>query len=128
MVVWLSFILVINLSTTVFASMHHLLLPELDVSPKISVAVSEQKPFVILDPNGGSPKGLDVLIVENFAKKFNFKIDYYILNASLNYIFVDKKHLNRFPVETILKCVFVIKLRANHVFYLTFPTLFLKEN
>lgn len=56
---------------------------------KIVVALSEQRPFVMFDQNG-TPTGLDVLIIKNFARKFNFQVDYSILNSSLNYIFTDK--------------------------------------
>lgn len=64
---------------------------------KITVAVSERKPFVVIDQSG-KPKGLDVLIIEHFARKFNLHIDFIIVNASLNYIFASNKNFMEYPV------------------------------
>lgn len=57
---------------------------------KITVALSERRPFVILDQNG-TPKGLDISIIENFAKKFHLQIDYIVINSSLNYVFANEE-------------------------------------
>lgn len=62
---------------------------------KITVALSERKPFTYLDQNG-VPKGLDILIIENFAKKFKFQLDFIIVNSSLNYIFTNEEYLRDF--------------------------------
>lgn len=64
--------------TTVFAA-------SIDKHPnrEITVALSERKPFVILNQNE-APKGLDVLIIENFASKNNLRIKYRVINSSLN--------------------------------------------
>lgn len=56
----------------------------------ITVALSERKPFVLFD-HDGTPKGLDVSIVENFATKFNLQIVYYIANST-QYISANHKH------------------------------------
>lgn len=47
---------------------------------KITVALIERKPFVVLDENG-TPNGLDVLIVKNFARNFNLQMHYYVINS-----------------------------------------------
>lgn len=44
--------------------------------------VSPSKPFAFYENQ--SFKGLDVLIVENFAKKYKLKIKYILANESLN--------------------------------------------
>lgn len=69
---------------------------------KITVALSERNPFVILNQNG-APKGLDILIIENFARKLNLQIDYFLVNISLNYIFIDEDSFNAFPDQTFLR-------------------------
>lgn len=69
---------------------------------KITVALSERDPFVVFNQNG-APKGLDILIIENFARKLNLKIDYFLVNISLNYIFTDENHFNAFPDQTSLR-------------------------
>lgn len=47
--------------------------PRSHTNQTITIAVSERIPFVILDRDA-TPKDLDVLIVENFARKFNVQI------------------------------------------------------
>lgn len=69
---------------------------------RITVALSEQFPFVFLDQNE-TPKGLDVLIIENFAKQLYVQIDYVIFNSSLNYVFANKKHFSAFYVQNNLR-------------------------
>lgn len=61
----------------------------------ISVGLSERKPFTYLNENG-IPKGLDVLIMDNFAKEFNFQLEFIIINSSLNYIFTNKENSDAF--------------------------------
>lgn len=68
----------------------------------ITVALSQQKPFVILDKNG-SPTGLDVSIMENFAKKFNIHIDYIVVNSSLNYVLTNETNINSLFSQSILR-------------------------
>lgn len=68
---------------------------------EITVALSEQKPFVILNRNE-TPKGLDVLIIENFAMKFNLRIKYFVINSSLNAALSDREHFNALRAKTNL--------------------------
>lgn len=68
----------------------------------ITVALSEQKPFVSFDENG-SPYGLDVSIIENFVKKLNLQANYVVINTSLNYIFSNEKTFNSYLVGSSLK-------------------------
>lgn len=65
---------------------------------KIKVALSERKPFVILDSNGGSPKGLGVSIVDNFARNSNLQIDYLMTNSTESYI-----SANDFPIQSLFE-------------------------
>lgn len=76
------------------------------LNQKITVALSERKPFAMLDQNG-TPKGLDVLIVENFAQKFHLQIDYVVINSSLNYIFTNEEYLLASSIFDDLKYVIV---------------------
>lgn len=69
---------------------------------KITVTLSGRKPFVILNSDG-APKGLDVLIIENFAKKLNLQIDYSVVNRSQNNISVDRDYSNVFPDQTSIR-------------------------
>lgn len=73
-----------------------------EASKKISVVLSQRKPFVVIDQNG-PPKGLDVSIVENFANTFNLQINYLIVNMSMNYAFVNEDNFERFHTEIILR-------------------------
>ena len=93
-------IFIVIIFVGVFARAEHLY-PKIYPGNRISVAVSERTPFVILDQNGGPPTGLDVSIMENFAKRFRFKIDYCLVNSSLNYTFAKNEHSNTLLVETI---------------------------
>lgn len=56
---------------------------------KVTVTLSERKPFLMLYKNG-TPKGLDVLVIENFARNNNLQIDYYIINTFENTNFNEK--------------------------------------
>lgn len=58
---------------------------------EISVMVSPSKPFAFYE--NGLFKGLDVNIVENFARKFKLKIQYILANESLNEIFLTEGDL-----------------------------------
>lgn len=69
---------------------------------KITVTLSGRKPFVILNSNG-APKGLDVTIMENFAKRLNFGIDYSLVNGSQNYIPADRSPFSVFPDQFSLR-------------------------
>lgn len=50
---------------------------------EIVVAFSKRPPFVYQDQNGAL-KGLDILIIENFAKKAKLRVKYKEFNGSLN--------------------------------------------
>src|SRR5215468_785866 len=76
--------------------------PKLSPHHDITVTLSERKPFVILNENG-QPQGLDTLIIENFAHKFNLKIKYFVVNTSLNYIFSNENNFNAFPDQASLR-------------------------
>lgn len=67
---------------TTFASKFEPLKP----NKEIVVGFSNRPPFVFQDKNGAM-KGLDVLIIENFAKKANLQIKYKHFDASLNEMF-----------------------------------------
>lgn len=98
---WLIFLLKFSLGFAVHLKNH----PDLT----ITVALSERKPFVILDGNA-TPTGLDVLIIENFARKFNLKIKYIIMNTSMNDIFIKMENSTSFANQNspILKADIVI--------------------
>ena len=57
---------------------------------KITVLVSQSKPFAFYE--NGAFKGLDVNIVENFAKKFNLNVEYTVPHESLNKMFLAEDH------------------------------------
>lgn len=69
---------------------------------KITVTVSEQKPFVKINQHG-EPTGLDVHIINAFARKCNLSVDYSIINDSLNNILRNKQHYDALPIQTILR-------------------------
>ena len=75
---------------------------ELGSDRRITVAISERIPFVILGRNRTS-MGLDVQILENFAKKFHLQIDYVIINSSLNCAFSNGQHFRSFSIQTNLR-------------------------
>lgn len=54
---------------------------------KISVMYSDREPFVIEKKHRNAPGGLDVTIMENFAKKLKLKTEYIRSNQSLNLTF-----------------------------------------
>lgn len=55
---------------------------------KVMASISE--PFVIFDSKTSTLKGLDVDIINNFAKKYNLAVEFVIANESLNEAFYDK--------------------------------------
>lgn len=77
---------------------------------KITVALSERRPFVVFDEDG-TPKGLDVLLIENFARKFNFQIDYYIMDSFENLNI--EGYFNGFTKQTHMKYAYTSK-KSNH--------------
>lgn len=68
---------------------------------KITVAISERRPFVTVDQNGRQ-SGLDVSIIENFAKKFHFQVEYVKINQSLNSVF-SMKDFNENKIQQVLR-------------------------
>lgn len=64
---------------------------------KIAVVLSERNPIVALNQNR-TPKGIDILIIENFARKLNLKVDYFLVNTSLNHSL-----FSSFPDQTPLR-------------------------
>lgn len=60
---------------------------ELSIEPKkrITVGFFKREPFIYTN-NIGKLMGLDVVIMENFARKFNFELKYIEHNISLNEI------------------------------------------
>lgn len=64
-------------------------MPLMSNKDKIIVALSERKPFVILNSKK-EPRGLDVIMIQNFAEKFSFDVKYVVVNESLNYVFSDE--------------------------------------
>lgn len=71
---------------------------------KITVTLSERQPFVIFNPER-SPTGLDVLIIQNFAQKFNLKVEYHFVYESLNHVFSDAKYFNARSIDQKLRFV-----------------------
>lgn len=69
---------------------------------EILVAFSVRPPFAYKDKNG-ILKGLDILIIENFAKKFDLQIKFIQFNESLNQMLSKE--------ETIEKCTMDINSR-----------------
>lgn len=68
---------------------------------KIIVAFTERKLFVMLDEDG-TPKGLDVLVIQNFVRKFNLQVDYYIMDTYENYNF-NEEYSDEFSTQTNLR-------------------------
>lgn len=60
---------------------------------KITVVIPKQNPVALLDDND-IRRGLDVLIIENFAQKFNLPINFKITKYSANYILSNQEGLN----------------------------------
>lgn len=46
---------------------------------KVIVALREHKPFLVLDESE-TPTGLNIQLIENFSRKFNLHVDYYIMD------------------------------------------------
>ena len=62
----------------------------------IKVMVSQTEPFAYFDAKNQSLMGLDVEIVNNFAKKFKLKVKYIVLNESLNELFTSENRIEPF--------------------------------
>lgn len=59
----------------------------------IKVMASLSEPFVILDEKLSTLRGLDVDIINNFAKKYNLVVEFVIANESLNLAFSSDNEL-----------------------------------
>lgn len=64
-----------------------------ETNTKITVTLSERKPFAFLNSKG-KPQGLDVLIIQNFAENCNLDEEYVFVNESLNYVFSDEEYFD----------------------------------
>lgn len=62
-------------------------------SKEIVVAFSQRPPFVFQN-SAGALNGLDILLVENFAKKTNLQIKYIEYKTPLNEVFIKEKTFN----------------------------------
>lgn len=89
MTMWSNFILIIFISKVV-ADQDSTSLDEY-LDKKIAVLLSDQKPFATLSESGAS-SGLDVLILNSFAKKNNLQANYVHLNESLNYVLAHQEY------------------------------------
>lgn len=69
---------------------------------KISVALFGRSPFIMLNQNE-APKGIDIILIETFAQKLNLKINYFLVNTSLNYVFSDETNFNAYQNQTSLR-------------------------
>lgn len=69
--------------------------PALKSIRKITVMASQVHPYVFHDKQQ-SVRGLDVDIIENFAKRFNFDIEYVIRNKSLKEVFSSEELFDKF--------------------------------
>lgn len=62
----------------------------MEPTEKIIVGFTKREPFVYTDQHGNR-NGLDIMIMENFARKHNLKLEYIEHNISLNEISNNKK-------------------------------------
>lgn len=69
-------------------------------SYEITVMVSQTESFSFYDSNKQSWNGLDIEIVENFAKKINATIKYIVSNESLNGIFSFEDRIKIFLADS----------------------------
>lgn len=67
-----------------------------NLSKKITIMYSHRAPFVIKNHDDGLPKGLDVSIMEHFARKMALKIEYIQSNESLHSVFHKGKNFTNF--------------------------------
>lgn len=54
---------------------------------QLTIMATPIEPFVAFSPNQSTPIGLDVKIIENFAKRFKLKVNFIMTNKSLLEIF-----------------------------------------
>lgn len=68
----------------------------------INVFMTEQK-LLARFGQSGKVKQLELLIIENFAKKFNFKVKFSNTNTSLSVILSTRENLNKFSDLDLLR-------------------------
>lgn len=66
------------------------------VQKRITVMVSLAEPFAFFDNKKQALDGLDVKIIENFGRKFDLKINYIVVNETLNEVFGSEDHFRSF--------------------------------
>lgn len=71
-------------------------------SSEITVLLQEQKPFTTPGLKA-IPQLLDVFILENFAHKFNSKVDYFVVNESFYETFTSRKNHNKYSDASLLR-------------------------
>lgn len=76
---------------------------DVDSSAKITIMFSHRNPFVIDSDQNLLPRGLDVSIVENFAKKYKLHTKYIRSNGSLNSVFHEEQSFNNFTKTVAFK-------------------------
>lgn len=69
---------------------------------RITIGYSKREPFVYTN-RVGELRGLDVMIMENFARKFNLKLEYIEHNISLNEISNDNEAFEEYIQQDDLK-------------------------
>lgn len=72
----------------------------------INVMVSRAEPFVNFKQETNTIDGLDIKLIENFGKKFNFNIKYIRSNESLNVVLRSKNQMQKFLKSKENQCVF----------------------
>lgn len=70
---------------------------------KVSILFSNREPFVTEDEMSGVPRGLDVSIMENFARKYNLKTEYIRSNQALNLALFSEEAFNEFSQNKSLE-------------------------
>lgn len=76
----------INIVSGIFVILNKDFEREANPAKEIHVAFSNLAPLVIRNHNS-MPDGLDVAIIENFAKRYQLTVKYFELNVSLNELF-----------------------------------------
>lgn len=64
----------------------------------ITVMIFDRFPFIIHSNESDSLKycGLDILLLENFAKKYNLRMNYVETNVSVSEVFTSEEHIKEF--------------------------------
>lgn len=67
---------------------------------ELKVMISQRIPFITYQNQSSQPKGLDILILEHFAKTHNFQIEYVKSNESLHEVSKSNKRMNDFFIKS----------------------------